>query len=469
MTAKNVRFPGDFWWISILLLATGFLLLPIAARAQVTASGELKSTSRTIEQLTNRLNPAVVEIDVKGWEVDDDEKEQERAGYLVHDRRLGSGVVLTPEGEILTNYHLIRGAQNITVHLLGSTKKCVAKVIGDDPDVDLALLKIDGSEMPHFDLSAGSAVSQGQIVLAIGNPYGFEHSVTLGVVSSASRELENDIPTTYIQTDAPINPGNSGGPLVDLDGHLVGINTLIYTSSGGSQGVGFAIPIETVQHSVETMETHGSVKRPHLGVFLELVTEPVAAGLNLATNSGLLVNDIDPGSPAYKSGIKPGDVILSVQGKATPDWKSLRAALNSLRVGESVEFTIERNRTQHSITVKPQYDGSRRPELMDYVNIVRDYVDQLGIIGVDLNADVRHLLPETRVPGGVVVAAKCEGIRYDTDELEADDILHQVNGHRIHNVADLRSYLLQAAPHESLVFQVEREERLMYIVIAARD
>jgi len=211
------------------------------------------------------------------------------------------------------------------------------------------------------------------------------------------------------------------------------------------------------------------VKRPHLGVSLQLVTEPIASGLKLATNSGLLVNDIDAYSPAFRAGMELGDVILSLQGKATSDWKSFRAALASLEVGESAVFRVQRNTKQLSITVHPQYEGSRRLELMDYVDVARDFVNELGIVGVDLSIGVRHLLPATRIPGGVVIAAKCEGIKYDTDELEADDILHQVNGHSIHDVADLRSYLLQTDPHEPLIFQVEREEHLVYVAIMSRD
>ena len=453
---------------SAFLLSIGLFVLPIAARAQPETSDELKSTSGTIEQLTRKVNPAVVEIDVRVWKVDESADQPERAGYLVHDRCLGTGVLLTQTGEILTNHHVTRGSQQITVHLLGSSKDYSAKIIGDDPDTDLTLLKIEGSGLPHFELGASSPVKQGQIVLAIGSPYGFGHSVTLGIVSSPSRELDVDTPTTFIQTDAPINPGNSGGPLIDLDGHLVGIITLIYTSSGGSQGLGFAIPVETVIRSVAAMEAYGSVKRPYLGLSLQLVTESIASGLKLTTKTGLLVNDVYAASPAFKSGMESGDVILSVQGETTPNLKSLQAALDLLHVGESAVFTIERKGIRHSISLTPQYNDSRHLELMDYANVTKDFVDQLGIVGVNLNAGVRHLFPATRVPGGVVIAAKCEGINYDTDELKADDILHQVNGHEIHDVADLRSYLLQAAPREPLIFQVEREGHLMYVPIASR-
>src|SRR5262249_38668119 len=154
------------------------------------------------------------------------------------------------------------------------------------------------------------------------------------------------------------------------------------------------------------------------------------------------VDDIDAAGPATEAGMEPGDVIVSVQGKATPDWKSLRGVLDSLHVDESAVFTIERNGTQRSVTINPQYRDSIRREVMDYVDVDRDFVDQLGIIGLDLNARIHHLLPPTRIPDGVVIAAKCDAIKYDTDELRADDILHQINGHDIHDSEELRSYLL---------------------------
>jgi serine protease Do len=445
------------------------LLIAVCAGAQANAQGDLKTTSQLIEQLVEKVNPAVVEIDVKGIEVGDPEKEPDRAGYLVHDHSMATGVILTQDGEILTNHHVVRGAQQITVHVLGSTRGYSARIIGDDPQADLALLKIDGSGLSHFELGTSARVRQGQIVLAMGNPFGFGHSVTLGLISSPSRELDGDSPTNYIQTDASINPGNSGGPLVDLDGRLVGINTLIYSLSGGSEGVGFAIPAEAVAHSVTAMETYGSVKRPYLGVTLQPVTETLARGLNLAARDGFLVDDIEPGGPASRSGIATGDVIIAAQGKPLTDWKSLQDVLDALIVGQPLVLQTERNRLERAVSIQPRYEGPRYVDLIDYANVSRDSINQVGIIAVSLNAGVRHLLPETRSSDGIVIAAKCDGIGYDTSELEAGDILHQVNGRPIHDVAGLRSYLLHAPPREPLVLQVERNSQLKYIAITAND
>jgi S1-C subfamily serine protease len=283
---------------------------PLAvAQQQPAAHNEIAATSRVLEQLSAKLAPAVVEIEVKAWEVSDSKEDPDRAGYLIHDGRIGTGVLLTETGEILTNHHMIRGAQRITVHLLGSNSSVSARITGDDPAADLALLKIEGSGLSHFDLPSGRKVRQG-------------NSVSLGIVSSPSRTLDDGAPTSYIQTDAPLNPGNSGGPLVDLDGHLVGINTLLFSHSGGNEGVGFAIPIETVTQSVVAMEAHGSVERPYLGVYLQPVTETLAHGLRLAEDSGLLVDDVEEHSPASEAGFEPGDVILSANGRDISDLET---------------------------------------------------------------------------------------------------------------------------------------------------
>jgi serine protease Do len=454
--------------IPALLLWIKFCCLSPAALAETGAQAALKATDRTIVQLTDKINPAVVQIEARSWTVDDSTKDSEKAGYLVRDRCIGAGVLLTSTGEILTNHHVIRGAQQITIHLYGSNTNYDAKKIGDDPEADLALLKIEGSGLPHFELGKGSAVKQGQIVMAFGSPYGLGHSVTLGIVSSPSRELGFESPTTFIQTDAPINPGNSGGALVDLNGDLVGINTLIYTNSGGSEGIGFALPMDTVRYSVAAMEQHGSVRRPHLGVYVQSLTDTLTRGLQLGVSVGLLVDDVGWGSPAARSGIRVGDVILSMNGSSLRDMECVRSALNALVPGKSLVVGIERGNARLSVTVEPEYMESQGSRLLDYADIPRDSISQLGIIAVTMNTGIRRLSHEGRFPDGVVVAAKYSGISSTENELEAGDIIHQVNGHLIHDAADLRESLAQVQVSNPLVLQVEREGYLRYIAIGGR-
>lgn len=450
------------------LLAGSLVNFSLSAVAQNGMVDDLKATSHSVEQLSARLTPAVVEIDVRGWSVDNSAENPQHAGFLVSDHTIGSGSLISSDGEIVTNHHVIRGAQHISVQLAGSSKIYDARLIGDDPEDDLALLRIQESGLPHFTLEADQKVTQGQFVLALGNPYGFAHSVTMGIVSAPSREVDEDAPTNYIQTDAPINPGNSGGPLVDLDGHLVGINSLIYTSSGGNEGVAFAIPVDTVARVVSAMEKYGVVKRPYLGLSLQLVTESLARGLNLMTTAGVLVNDVDDTSPAESAGIQPGDVILSIQGKSITDWKSFQDVLNALTPGEGVRLTIERSRARSAISLQPRYGAPRHLELIDYANVSRDTVNQLGIVGVSLDPAVRSLLASTRLADGVVVAAKCDALAYDSDLLDVGDILHQINGEAIHDIGDLHTSLEKAVPGQPLILQIERKGHLMFVVVASQ-
>lgn len=454
--------PALLLWINVCFCS------PAAAMAETGAQDALKATDQTVEELTNKINPAVVEIEARSWAVDNSTKDSEHAGYLVRDHSIGAGVLITSTGEILTNHHVIRGAQQITIHLYGSNTDYNARKIGDDPEADLALLKIEGSGLPHFELDKGSGVKQGQIVLALGSPYGLGHSVTLGIVSSPSRELDFDSATMYIQTDAPINPGNSGGALVDLNGDLVGINTLIYTNSGGSEGIGFALPMDTVRYSVAAMERHGSVRRPRLGVYLQPLTGMLVQGLQLGVSVGLLVDDVDGESPAARSGIRTGDVILSINGSSLRDMGSVQQALKAMVPGKSAVLDIERNNAKLSVTVEPDYVESQGSELLDYADISPDSVSQLGIIAVTMNTGIRRLSHGGRSPDGVVVAAKYSGISSCENELEAGDIIHQVNGHLIHDAADLRESLAHAQVSDPLVLQVEREGYLRYIAISGQ-
>jgi serine protease Do len=195
--------------------------------------------------------------------------------------------------------------------------------------------------------------------------------------------LDDGAPTSYIQTDAPINPGNSGGPLVDLDGHLVGINTLLFSHSGGSEGVGFAIPTETVRQSVAAMEVHGWVERPYLGIYVQAVTDSLAQGLSLAENSGLLVDDIDQHSPALIAGFQTGDVILRANGRDIPDPEAFQEVLNSLHIDQPLLFEIERKRKRVSLNVTPTFGRTHGLDPMDYVDFAKDCIPQLGIVALD--------------------------------------------------------------------------------------
>ena len=454
--------------VAAVLLVSNVCCFSPAARAETGAQDVLKATGQTVEKLTNKINPAIVEIEASAWVLDNSTGGLEHAGYLVRDHRIGAGVLITSTGEILTNHHVIRGAQQITIHLYGSRTDYDTKKIGDDPEADLALLKIEGSGLPHFELGKASAVKQGQLVLAFGSPYGLGHSVNLGIVSSPSRQLAVNSPTTYIQTDAPLNPGDSGGALVDLNGELVGINTLIYTHSGGNEGIGFALPMDTVRYSVAAMEQHGAVRRPYLGVYVEPLTPTLVRGLQLGIPTGLLVDDVDWGSPAAQAGIRTGDVILSMNGSSLRNMESVQQVLNTAVPGKSVAMDIERDNARLLVPVTPEYVESQGSELLDYADVSQDSISQLGIIAVTMNAGIRRLSRADRFADGVVVAAKYSGIASCENELETGDIIHRINGYSVHDAADLRQRLAQAQPSDALVLQVEREGLLSYVAVSGQ-
>ena len=258
---------------------------------------ELERIGGDTERVSAAVAPKVVQIATQSLKVAEDGDEQP-AGVLVAERGRGSGFFVAPDGYILTNAHVIGNAARIRV-LVPATRRRTpreypATVVGTDADNDLALLKIDVQRVPFFDLNRDATPRQGQLVLAYGSPMGLAQSASLGLVSALDRQLNSEDPRTYIQTDASMNPGNSGGPLVDLDGKLLGVNTMILSQSGGSEGLGFAVPLEVIRHSYATLRTGKSVVRPLLGIQPRSLTADLIAGLGLKVRQGVLVEDVEP-------------------------------------------------------------------------------------------------------------------------------------------------------------------------------
>ena len=248
---------------------------------------------------------------------------------------LGSGFIISADGEILTNYHVIENAERITVKL-NDRRELPAKVLGVDPPSDLALLKIGVSGLPIAVIGDAGKLKVGQWVLAIGSPFGFDHSVTAGIVSAQGRSIGSEQYVPYIQTDVPINPGNSGGPLFNLDGQVVGINSEIYSRTGGYQGVSFAIPINLAMEVVRQLRTHGRVIRGWLGVNIVDVLPDMVTTLHLTRPEGALVRRVLPASPASQAGLKTGDVILAYNGAEVVNSQALPPLVGSTPVGNDV-------------------------------------------------------------------------------------------------------------------------------------
>ncbi len=276
-------------------------------------------------------------------------------------RSLGSGFIISEDGYVITNHHVVKGADEIIVKL-SDRRQLVAEMIGSDPRSDIALLKLEGSNFPSVNLGDSNAVKVGQWVLAIGSPFGFDASVTAGIVSAKGRSLPSENYVPFIQTDVAINPGNSGGPLFDLDGNVVGINSQIYTRSGGFMGLSFAIPIEVAMDVVDQLKTHGYVSRGWLGVYIQEVTRELAESFGMEKPTGALVAKILEDSPAEDTDIQVGDIILSYNGKEVKNSASLPPMVGRTRVGETVKLKIMRGGKTKTVKLKigqlPEKDQS---------------------------------------------------------------------------------------------------------------
>lgn len=264
---------------------------------------------------------------------------------------LGSGVIVSSEGYILTNQHVVDGADQIEV-ALADGRTATAKVTGSDPETDLAVLKINMTNLPTITLGRSDQSRVGDVVLAIGNPFGVGQTVTMGIISALGRNhLGINTFENFIQTDAPINPGNSGGALVDVNGNLLGINTAIYSRSGGSLGIGFAIPVSTARNVLESIITTGTVTRGWIGVEPQDVTPEIAESFSLAQKSGAIVAGVLQGGPADKAGIKPGDILMSIDGEDITDTTKLLNVVAQIKPGTPAKVHVVRKGKELDVTV----------------------------------------------------------------------------------------------------------------------
>jgi serine protease DegQ len=263
---------------------------------------------------------------------------------------LGSGVIVSDKGYVLTNHHVIEAADEIEV-ALADTRRTKARVVGTDPETDLAVLKIDVKNLPAITFASSEQARVGDVVLAIGNPFGVGQTVTFGIVSAVGRHLGISTFENSIQTDAAINPGNSGGALVDASGNLLGINSAIYSRSGGSQGIGFAIPSSLAKQVMEQIIETGVVTRGWVGIGVQDITPELAESLKLAQTSGALITEVVAGGPADKAGVKPGDVLISVGDKAVKDYPTTLEAIAALKPNTTAVLKVQREKRDMNLPV----------------------------------------------------------------------------------------------------------------------
>jgi serine protease Do len=451
-----------------------------AESAKLLKSDPLHVFSESVQQLSSTVTKSVVQVLTIGFGLTTDaNKDDDDTGYLEAERGIGAGVVLSSDGYIVTNAHVIAGARQIHIRLQGldqgnAPKTNVrhgameAKLVGVDRLTDLAVLKIDATGLPALELADSNDLKQGQVVFAFGSPMGLENSVSMGVVSATARQIDPAKPDIYIQTDAPINPGNSGGPLVDVDGHVVGINTFILSESGGNEGLGFAIPSDVVRSVYDQIRTQGRVHRGQIGVYLKTITPELAEGLHLPVDDGVILEDVAPGSSADKAGLKVGEIVTSVGGKRVEDLREFALDLYAYKVGQSVNVGVLRNGKVQSVpvTVMERTDDPER--FADMVTGPDNMVGRLGIVGVTINDDlVGALGDDLRISSGVLVAARTPTSTLLGAGPEPGDVIHAVNGSPVKDLKQLKAALRGLKPGDAIVLQVERSGLFSYLVLEA--
>jgi serine protease Do len=428
----------------------------------------LQQLNSAIEQLTTRISPAVVQILVTGYGPLE-ENNRGQTALITREHAIGSGVIVDPDGYIMTNAHVVEGAQRIHVALavpsvdfpdqmgpVGKQRIVEARLIGIHKDTDLALLKIDQTGLPTLSLGNRRPVHQGELVFALGSPEGLENSVTMGVVSSVARQADPSRPMVYIQTDAPINPGNSGGPLVDTDGYVVGINTFILSEAGGSEGLGFAIPARIVHFVYESLRKYGHVHRIEVKAAAQTITASLAKGLGLAQTWGVVIDDVIPGGPAEAAGLKIGDIVVRADGRLIATLPAFTSALYLHPLDEVLKLEILRG-TERKILFIPAIEmKDPMDSLSDLVNSRENLVSRLGILALSLNDDLRSKVGTLRNPSGVVVVARVANFMSSETGLETGDIIHSLNQAPTDSLSSLRAALTQIKPHDPVVLQVER-------------
>jgi len=477
---KRQRFVAQCAIALTTLLCTQSLLSQTGARE--VPSTRLAELSRSIEDLSDRVSPAVVQVFASGFRVNPEGGTSD-PGLISKTRNVGSGVVMDSEGHVLTNAHVIEGAAAVEVALpalfeagfprqsilKGRGKRFSAEIVGVDSDTDLAVLKIPAKGIPFLIFGDSDHVRQGQLVLAFGSPLGLENSVTMGIVSATARQLRPEDPMIYIQTDTPINPGNSGGPLVDLNGHVIGINTFILSQSGGSEGIGFAAPSNIARNVFTQLSKSGQVRRGSIGVYAQSISPELAQGLKLANEWGVIVGDVFPGGSAASSGLKEGDVILTLNGKVLENARQLEVNIYRHAIGERMLLEVLRGEEKFKVEVAV---GARDPDPERFsanVSVEKNRVQRLGVLGLTLDAKTAQQLPPLRKHEGVLVAARVATAFPGEEQLLPGDVIYAVGRVPVKDLESLRSSVGALDADKPAIVQLERQGKVRYLVVWLED
>jgi serine protease Do len=435
----------------------------------------LRALDSSLETVVSKISPAVVQIEVSGYGPPEDHGHTD-AARIVRQHAIGTGVIVDPDGYIITNAHVVEGAQRIKVILpppavdspielqpIHAGQILEAQVLGTHKESDLALLKVDATHLPAVSLRSDVRVRQGELVFAIGTPEGLRNTVTMGIVSSLARQLDADSPMVYIQTDAALNPGNSGGPLVDIDGNVIGINTLMLSQGGGSEGLGFAIPAAIVNFDYRSLRKSGHVRRVTIGASVQNITPTLATGLGLARSWGVIISDIDSGEAAEAAGLQVDDILLAIDGRTILGLPDFISALYLHPADEALAVDVLRSGVSMSFHVSATLQHESIDNLADIPGLQKSLVRKLSIFVTDLDGEARPFLQDTRSDSGVVVVAQTTGPNAADSGLQAGDIIRTIDRTPLQTTAQFETLVRNLRPGDPVVLQVERKGKLQYL------
>ena len=456
--------------------------LPATVSAATASAASVPMALPDFSQITAKYGPAVVNISVTGTIKTSNEApvagrgqredpfgndpffeffrrfQQGQGQGVPHDmpvRGQGSGFIVNSDGVILTNAHVVRDAKEVVVKLT-DRREFTAKVLGADPKTDIAVLKIDAKNLPTVTLGKTADLKVGEWVLAIGSPFGFENTVTAGVVSAKGRSLPDDSAVPFIQTDVAVNPGNSGGPLFNTRGEVIGINSQIYSRTGGYQGLSFAIPIDLALNIKDQIVAHGKVEHARLGVVVQEVNQALADSFKLDKPQGALVSTVEKGGPADKAGLEPGDVILKVDGRDVVSSGDLPAVIAVATPGDKIQIDIWRKGS-------PQHMEARLGNATDKGEQVATAADGAshGRLGLALRSLKPDELRQAGVESGLLIeqvsgAAESAGV-------EQGDVLIAVNGTAVKSVEQVRAAVAKSS--KSVALLIQRGEEKIFVPV----
>jgi len=440
--------------------------VPVAPAAAVPAANWV--------ELTRVLKPAVVNISSRRLEervemqnpfgnlspFGDDERGPQRPRRSV--RSMGSGFIINPAGYIVTNNHVVEGATDIRVKI-DDGREMAGTVVGRDPKTDLALLKVEATGLPVIPLGDSTQLQVGEPVMAIGNPFGLERTVTTGIVSATGRVIGQGPYDDFIQTDASINPGNSGGPLINSRGQAVGINAAIFSQSGGSVGIGFAIPVNQAKSVVTQLVASGKVTRGWLGVTIQPLTAELAKGFNVTEGTGALVAGVQDGSPAARAGVRAGDIITHYDGQKVATSADLPKLVAATAVGRQVPVTVVREGKKVALNVTvAQMDEPGQP-------VVAQAEEAKGPLGLTVETVTPSIAKELKLsePRGVIVRGVRSGSPAENAGIRAGDVITEVDRQAVADAAQMKHALERHPKGAPVIVMVRRDGTSLYVALAS--